>query len=146
MGTAAGPELTAAVSNAGACGVLGTARVPACLLRQQIQRVRALTNKPFGINRILAHPQEGQIEICFDEAVPLLVFFWGDPAPYVKDAHRCAVGSWGGWCLSMADHVTGTGAPGRGERRWRAFMLTALQIAAFNCRIVWQTKIAMGTP
>jgi hypothetical protein len=46
----------------------------------------------------------------------------------------------------MGDYVTGTGARGRGERRRRAFMLTALWIAAFNCRIVWQTKIAMGTP
>jgi len=46
----------------------------------------------------------------------------------------------------MADHVTGTGARGRRERRRRAFMLIALWIAAFNCRIVWQMKIAMGTP
>ena len=88
MGTAAGPELTAAVSNAGACGVLGTARVPARLLRGEIQRVRALTDKPFGVNRILDHPQEGQIEVCFDETVPILILFWGDPTPYVKDAHR----------------------------------------------------------
>jgi NAD(P)H-dependent flavin oxidoreductase YrpB (nitropropane dioxygenase family) len=88
MGTAAGSELTAAVSKSGACGVLGTGRVPAPMLRQEIQRVRALTDKPFGVNRILAHPQEGQIEVCFDESVPLLILFWGDPTPYVRDAHR----------------------------------------------------------
>src|SRR5205823_5387686 len=35
-----------------------------------------------------ARLQEGQIEACLDEAPPLIVFFWGDPAPYIRDAHR----------------------------------------------------------
>jgi nitronate monooxygenase len=87
MGTAAGPDLVTAVSNAGACGVLGTAGLSAAQVREQIQRVRALTDKPFGVNRILAHAQTGQIEVCLDERVPLLVLFWGDPRPYVRDAH-----------------------------------------------------------
>ena len=26
--------------------------------------------------------------MCFEERVPLLVLFWGDPAPYVPEAHR----------------------------------------------------------
>ena len=29
---------------------------------------------------------------------------------------RCAIGSWGGWCLSLADYVTVTGGHGRGAR------------------------------
>ena len=32
--------------------------------------------------------QDGQIEICFDEKVPLMVLFWGDPSPYIRDAHN----------------------------------------------------------
>ena len=89
MGALAGPELAAAVSNAGACGVLGrVAGAPASHLRQQIQRLRTLTDKPFGVNIILARLQEGWIDICFEEQVPLLVFFWGDPSPYIREAHR----------------------------------------------------------
>jgi hypothetical protein len=32
--------------------------------------------------------RKGPIEACFDERVPILVLYWGDPAPYVADAHR----------------------------------------------------------
>jgi nitronate monooxygenase len=89
MGALAGPALAAAVSNAGACGVLGrVSGAPASHLRQQIQHVRTLTDKPFGVNIILATLQEGYIEACLEAHVPLLVLFWGDPAPYVQEAHR----------------------------------------------------------
>jgi NAD(P)H-dependent flavin oxidoreductase YrpB (nitropropane dioxygenase family) len=87
-GGMAGPELTAAVSNAGGCGVLGMGGLPAPYIRQQIQQLRTLTNKPFGVNIILPMLQEGQIETCLDERVPILVLFWGDPEPYVEEAHK----------------------------------------------------------
>jgi nitronate monooxygenase len=87
-GGMAGPELVAAVSNAGACGVLGMGGLPAPYIRQQVQQTRTLTNKPFGVNILLPILQEGQIEACLDEQVPLLVLFWGDPEPYVREAHR----------------------------------------------------------
>jgi nitronate monooxygenase len=87
-GGMAGPELAAAVSNAGACGVLGMGGLPAPYIRQQIQHVRRLTDKPFGVNLLLPLLQEGQIDACLDEAIPLLVLFWGDPTPYVQEAHR----------------------------------------------------------
>lgn len=84
----AGPELVAAVSNAGSCGVLGMGGLPAWYIRQQIQHLRTLTDKPFGVNIILPLLQEGQIEACLDEKVPILVLFWGDPKPYVEEAHK----------------------------------------------------------
>src|SRR5215510_7590811 len=87
-GGMAGPELVAAVSNAGACGVLGMGALPAPSIRQQIHHVRTLTNKPFGVNLLLPLLQEGQIEVCLDEQIPLLSLFWGDPTPYVEAAHR----------------------------------------------------------
>jgi len=88
-GGMAGPELVAAVSNAGACGVLGMGGLPAPYIRQQIHHLRTLTNKPFGVNIFLPLLQEGQIETCLDEQVPFLVLFWGDPTPYIAEAHRC---------------------------------------------------------
>jgi nitronate monooxygenase/enoyl-[acyl-carrier protein] reductase II len=88
MSWLAGPELVAAVSNAGACGVVGMAGMSGAQVHARISETRALTNKPFGVNVILARLQEGQIEACLDEAPPLIVFFWGDPAPYIRDAHR----------------------------------------------------------
>ena len=87
-GGMAGPELVAAVSNAGACGVLGMGGLPAPYIRQQIHQLRTLTNKPFGVNILLPLLQEGQIETCLDEQVPFLVLFWGDSTPYIAAAHR----------------------------------------------------------
>jgi nitronate monooxygenase len=87
-GGMAGPDLVAAVSNAGGCGVLGMGGLPAPYIRQQIQQSRTLTDKPFGVNIILPMLQEGQIEACLDEKVPILVLFWGDPKPYVEEAHK----------------------------------------------------------
>ena len=54
IGAAAGPGLAAAVSNAGGCGVLGTASLPGKFVRAQIQQLKELTAKPFGVNIVLA--------------------------------------------------------------------------------------------
>lgn len=87
-GGMAGAELAAAVSEAGGLGVLGMLGVPAPFVREHISAVRARTPKPFGVNLVVPLMQDGQIDVCFDERVPVLVFFWGDPKPFVADAHR----------------------------------------------------------
>ena len=77
------PELAAAVSNAGGLGLVSFGENPPPLLRALIRRVRALTDRPFGINLILAFAAEEQVAACIEERVPVLSFFWGDCAPYV---------------------------------------------------------------
>ncbi|HEX9529183.1 MAG TPA: nitronate monooxygenase, partial [Streptosporangiaceae bacterium] len=47
MGAAAGPDLVAAVSNAGGLGVLGAAGAPPKEVRRRGARVRELTGRPF---------------------------------------------------------------------------------------------------
>ena len=88
IGPASGSNWVPAVSNSGACGVLGTASLPGKFVRTQIHRLRDLTAKPFGVNLVLPLLRKGQIEACFDERIPILVLFWGDPTPYVEEAHR----------------------------------------------------------
>jgi NAD(P)H-dependent flavin oxidoreductase YrpB (nitropropane dioxygenase family) len=82
-----GPELAAAVSNAGGLGLISFGANPPSLLRQQIARLRQLTDRPFGVNFILHFPIEEQFKVCLEERVPVLSFFWGDPSPYVAQAH-----------------------------------------------------------
>lgn len=53
MGGASGPELAAAVSNAGGLGVLGAAACPPDELDAWIRRTRALTDRPFGVDTLL---------------------------------------------------------------------------------------------
>lgn len=55
MSRVAGPELVAAVSNAGGLGILAALRLEPDALRAQIRRIRELTGAPFGVNLWL-HP------------------------------------------------------------------------------------------
>ncbi len=88
MGWITGPELAAAVSNAGGLGIMGAGALPAEELRARIRRIRQLTDKPFGVNLILTRPAEKRASVCFEERVPLLSLTAGDAAPYVERAHR----------------------------------------------------------
>jgi NAD(P)H-dependent flavin oxidoreductase YrpB (nitropropane dioxygenase family) len=87
-GGLAGPELAAAVSNAGGLGVLGMGGLPTPAIRESIRRLRTLTDRPFGVNLIMPLMDDEAVACCLEERVPVLVLFWGDPTPYVEDAHR----------------------------------------------------------
>ena len=95
----AGPELAAAVSNAGGLGVLGASGMPPDFLRERVARTRELTDRPFGANVILddqgtpalEHAIRERCLTLIDERVPLLVFFEGDPTPYVEPARAAGL-------------------------------------------------------
>src|SRR5262247_4267829 len=82
-----GPKLVAAVSNAGGLGIIQAQFHPPALLRQTIRRVRQLTDKPFGVNFLLHFPCEEGVIVGVEERVPVLSFFWGDPASYIARVH-----------------------------------------------------------
>ena len=96
MGPGAGAELAAAVSNAGGLGVIGggSSQAPE-FTREQIERTRQLTDRPFGVNIIiddLGKPEHAtslreRFDAIVEQGVPLLVLFVGDPAPFVDRAH-----------------------------------------------------------
>src|SRR5438094_4514986 len=69
-----GPELVAAVSNAGGLGILQAQLCPPPLFRQEIRRVRTLTDKPFGVN-LIHFPVEDHLAVCLEERVPVLSLF-----------------------------------------------------------------------
>ena len=56
MGWVATPELTAAACNAGAFGFLAAATIPPPQVAAAIERVRALTSAPFGVNFLMDAP------------------------------------------------------------------------------------------
>jgi len=53
MGGVATAELVAAVSEAGGLGVLGAATMPPDEIREQVEKIRSLTSKPFGVDILL---------------------------------------------------------------------------------------------
>ncbi len=84
----AGPALTAAVSNARGLGVLGVGGLTPAIIEELVIETKRLTSRAFGVNIILPLVQGHEIETCFDLRVPMMVLFWGDVYPYIKDAHR----------------------------------------------------------
>ncbi len=56
MGWVAEPELVAAVSNAGAIGFLAAATIPPAEVEAEIEKVKALTDRPFGVNYLMDAP------------------------------------------------------------------------------------------
>lgn len=86
MSTFTSAELVAAVSNAGGLGILGALLRPVDELRSEIRRIRTLTDRPFGVNHVLAHLDPAALDVSFEERVPVLSTAWGDPTEVVARA------------------------------------------------------------
>lgn len=114
------PELAAAVSNAGGLGCLGAAPEPAEGIRNLIRQTKALTSRPFGMDFVY-FPMGGvtiwspgyeddkehrtreinwsctdrHIDVCIDERIAYVVFFWTAPeARWVKRLKAAGIPVW----------------------------------------------------
>ena len=84
MANIATGEFAAACSNAGALGLIGSGGMDADSLRENIRRCRALTDKPFGVNIMLMHPQADEFaKIVVEEGVKLVTTGAGNPGKYM---------------------------------------------------------------
>lgn len=84
MANIATGTFAAAVSNAGAMGVIATGGIHADALREQIRICRSLTDKPFGVNLMLMHREIEEIaQIVTDEQVPFITTGAGSPGKWV---------------------------------------------------------------
>lgn len=78
-----GWELASAVSNAGGLGLLGSGSMYPDVLREQIRKTKAATNKPFGVNLPLLYPQiQDHIDIIIREGVRIVFSSAGNPKTY----------------------------------------------------------------
>ncbi len=87
IGGLARPPLASAVSNAGALGMISLTWAEPEEVASVISDMRERTDRPFGVNLILEWPQEDRLRQLLDLGVPIVSFFWGDPAPLVPIAH-----------------------------------------------------------
>jgi nitronate monooxygenase len=137
MGGFTTPDLAAAVSNAGGLGIIGAARMTTPQLQEAIISTKEKTDQPFGVNLLLAPPEQqgnkdvattqsflnhfrqnlqiplspsspsspagnmpdirlphsnlqDQLQIIFDERVPLLSIGMGDPGKISGQAHKAS--------------------------------------------------------
>jgi NAD(P)H-dependent flavin oxidoreductase YrpB (nitropropane dioxygenase family) len=86
-GGIAGPELAAAVSEAGGLGTIGT--LPPAALSGAVGRARELTGKPLAVNVLLPFAERGHWEAAAQ--ADLVVTFWGGPRRRTRGlwAHQC---------------------------------------------------------
>ena len=78
-------ELAAAVSEAGGLGIIGAGNAPPDVIRNEIRKLRKLTDKPFGVNIMLMSPfAEDIVGIVCDEGVPVVTTGAGSPGKYIK--------------------------------------------------------------
>ena len=84
MANIATGEFAAAVSNAGALGLIGAGGMDAESVRTHIRRCKELTDKPFGVNIMLMNPAAPEIaKVVVEEGVKLVTTGAGVPSPYI---------------------------------------------------------------
>lgn len=84
MAWAGTARLAAAVSNVGCLGMIGSGAMRAQQLKDAIEQIKRLTNRPFGVNVMLASPYvEELLDVIVQEGVPVVSFGAGNPVKYI---------------------------------------------------------------
>lgn len=77
-------HLVAAVSEAGGLGIIGAGGAPAEFVREQIRKVKEITDKPFGVNLMLMNPEADAIaRVIVEEGVKVVTTGAGNPGKYM---------------------------------------------------------------
>lgn len=77
-------DLASAVSNAGGLGIISAMNANAEYLKEQIEKAKSLTDKPFGVNIMLMSPYAAECaKLCADMGVKIVTTGAGSPAPYM---------------------------------------------------------------
>lgn len=80
-----GWRLASAVSNAGGLGLIGAGSMHPETLREHIQKCKAATDKPFGVNVPLMYPEiEKIMDIIISEGVKIVFTSAGNPKLWTK--------------------------------------------------------------
>jgi len=78
-------HLAAAVSNAGGLGIIGAASAPPEVVREEIRKAKALTDKPFGVNVMLMNPNADEVaKIVVEEGIKVVTTGAGNPGRFMK--------------------------------------------------------------
>ena len=77
-------HLASAVSQAGGLGIIGAGGAPADFVCEQIRQVKAMGDKPFGVNIMLMNPEaEAIARLVVTEGVKVVTTGAGNPAKYM---------------------------------------------------------------
>lgn len=93
MGGVSYAEVCAAVSEAGGFGSLGMASMPPEGIREQMQRVKELTDKPFGVDLLAAMPETltRSVDIIIEEGAKAFISGLGVPGPILAQLQEAGI-------------------------------------------------------
>lgn len=78
-------SLVSSVSNAGGLGILGGGSLTKEACREEIKKIKTLTNKPFALNIMLMSPHADDLaELVVEENIKIVVTGAGNPSKYMK--------------------------------------------------------------
>lgn len=148
MAAISGPQLVAAVANAGGFGVLGGLRLAPLMLRRWLRETRALTDQPFGVNVVpqFGGPEvfEAQFQVILQERPSILSLFYAedysaDMIPRAKDAGMIVMVQTGTAALARkaiahgADIIVAQDSEGGGHLNRGTIGLMSLLPAILDC-------------
>lgn len=77
--------IAAAVSEAGGLGIIAAGNAPGEWLRKEIRALKAITDKPFGVNIMLLSPYAQEVaQIVVEEGATIVTTGAGDPGKYMN--------------------------------------------------------------
>ncbi|MGI9650763.1 NAD(P)H-dependent flavin oxidoreductase [Chryseobacterium sp. RLHN22] len=84
-----GWRLASAASNCGGLGLIGSASMYPDILRENIQKCKKATDKPFGVNVALLYPNLDEIiQIILEEGVKIVFTSAGNPKTYTETLQK----------------------------------------------------------
>lgn len=84
MAWVANASIAAAVSNAGGCGLIAGGAAPVDVIREEINRAKQLTHRPFGVNiMLMSDNADDLVQLCIDEKVAVVTTGAGSPGQYI---------------------------------------------------------------
>lgn len=93
MGGVSWPKLVAAVSNAGGLGVYGAAGLEPAQIRDHIQEIKSLTDKPWALDLLvpMAGVFDAQLDVMLDEGCPIFLSALGLPVELLPQLRRAGM-------------------------------------------------------
>ena len=92
MAWVADGDLAGAVSKAGGLGIIGGGNAPKEVVKANIDKIKSLTDKPFGVNIMLLSPfVEDIVDLVIEEGVKVVTTGAGNPSKYMTRFHDAGI-------------------------------------------------------
>ena len=92
MAWVADGDLAGAVSKAGGLGIIGGGNAPKEVVKANIDKIKSLTDKPFGVNIMLLSPfVDDIVDLVIEEGVKVVTTGAGNPSKYMDRFHEAGI-------------------------------------------------------